>query len=75
MAKSTRKELKDEIKRLERDNLSYRDAIDDLLYGLRYWSHAKANGMELTIEDEMLIRWVDASSNLQAVAEVGDLPL
>lgn len=73
--KRTRKELKDEVKRLERDNLAYRDALDDLLYGLRHWKDSKVNGMELTIEDEMLIRWVDASDNVAAVAESGDLPL
>jgi hypothetical protein len=43
------------------DALALQDRLDDYLAGFNLWKEQKVCGVELTILDEMFIRWMEAS--------------
>jgi len=42
------------------EELALVDRLDDVMAGYEFWKRHKIAGGELSVLDEMLIRWVDA---------------
>ena len=47
------------VKRSERE-MALEDILSDLLNGFKIWSDSKISSGELTNQDEMFLRWVEA---------------
>jgi hypothetical protein len=50
---------RDELEAARQRALDLEDRLDDIVSGLRHWYRTHADGVEWSIEDEALYRWVE----------------